>query len=185
MRRVFLIPLLLFIALAGFLAVGLTRNPREVPSPLVGQPAPGFNLPRLAADSATAGRFSPLDMKGKVWMLNVWASWCGPCQLEHPLIMDLARQTRVPVVGLNYKDKPEAARAWLQRLGNPYSAALVDPDGRTGIDFGVYGVPETFVIDGEGIVRFRQAGPLTAEALEKRVLPLMRQLEMERVDARH
>jgi cytochrome c biogenesis protein CcmG/thiol:disulfide interchange protein DsbE len=178
----FLLPFAVFIAIGLALMAGLRRDPRELPSALVGKPAPAFELPVLEADGRTV-RAS--DLRGKVWMLNVWASWCGPCQLEHPLIMDLARQTRVPVVGLNYKDKPEAARAWLQRLGNPYSATLVDPDGRTGIDFGVYGVPETFVIDGEGIVRFRQAGPLTAEALEKRVLPLMRQLEMERVDARH
>ena len=178
----FLLPFAVFIAIGLALMAGLRRDPRELPSALVGKPAPAFELPVLEADGRTV-RAS--DLRGKVWMLNVWASWCGPCQLEHPLIMDLARQTRVPVVGLNYKDKPEAARAWLQRLGNPYSAALVDPDGRTGIDFGVYGVPETFVIDGEGIVRFRQAGPLTAEALEKRVLPLMRQLEMGRVDARH
>ena len=178
----FLLPFAVFIAIGLALMAGLRRDPRELPSALVGKPAPAFELPVLEADGRTV-RAS--DMRGKVWMLNVWASWCGPCQLEHPLIMDLAKQTRVPVVGLNYKDKPEAARAWLQRLGNPYSATLVDPDGRTGIDFGVYGVPETFVIDGEGIVRFRQAGPLTAEALEKRVLPLMRQLEMGRVDARH
>lgn len=178
----FLLPFAVFIAIGLALMAGLRRDPRELPSALVGKPAPAFELPVLEADGRTV-RAS--DMRGKVWMLNVWASWCGPCQLEHPLIMDLAKQTRVPVVGLNYKDKPEAARAWLQRLGNPYSATLVDPDGRTGIDFGVYGVPETFLIDGEGIVRFRQAGPLTAEALEKRVLPLMRQLEMGRVDARH
>mgnify|MGYP003585151049 FL=1 len=177
----FLLPFAVFISIGVALMAGLRRDPHDLPSALIGKPAPSFELPVLEADGRTV-RAS--DMRGKVWMLNVWASWCGPCQLEHPLIVDFARRTRMPLVGLNYKDKPDAARAWLQRLGNPYSATLADPDGRTGIDFGVYGVPETFVIDGEGIVRFRQAGPLTAEALEQRVLPLMRQLEMkERPDA--
>lgn len=175
----FLLPLAVFLAIGVALMAGLRRDPHELPSALIGKPAPAFELPVLEADGRTV-RAS--DMRGRVWMLNVWASWCGPCQLEHPLLVDFAARTKVPVVGLNYKDKPEAARAWLQRLGNPYSATLVDPQGRTGIDFGVYGVPETFVIDRDGIVRFRQAGPLTAEALEQRVLPLLRQLEKGRPD---
>jgi len=175
----FLLPFGVFLAIGLALMAGLRRDPHELPSALVGKPAPAFELPVLEADGRTV-RAS--DMRGKVWMLNVWASWCGPCQLEHPLLVDFARHTQVPVVGLNYKDKPEAARAWLQRLGNPYSATLADPEGRTGIDFGVYGVPETFVIDREGIVRYRQAGPLTAQALEQRLLPLLRQLEKGRVD---
>lgn len=170
----FLLPFAVFLAIGIALMAGLRRNPGELPSALIGKPAPAFELPVLEADGRTV-RAS--DLRGKVWMLNVWASWCGPCQLEHPLLVDFAARTKVPVVGLNYKDKPEAARAWLQRLGNPYSATLVDSQGRTGIDFGVYGVPETFVIDREGIVRYRQAGPLTREALEQRVLPLLRQLE--------
>lgn len=175
----FLLPFAVFLAIGAALMAGLRRDPHELPSALIGKPAPAFELPVLEADGRTV-RAS--DMRGKVWMLNVWASWCAPCQLEHPLLVDFARRTQVPVVGLNYKDKPEAARAWLQRLGNPYSATLVDPQGRTGIDFGVYGVPETFVIDREGIVRYRQAGPLTAEALEQRVLPLLRQLDKGRPD---
>lgn len=170
----FALPLAVFLAIGIALMAGLRRDPHELPSALIGKPAPAFELPVLEADGRTV-RSS--DMRGKVWMLNVWASWCGPCQLEHPLLVDFAARTRIPVVGLNYKDKPEAARAWLQRLGNPYTATLVDPDGRTGIDFGVYGVPETFVIDREGVVRYRQAGPLTREALEQRVLPLLRQLD--------
>ena len=170
----FLLPFAVFLAIGVALMAGLRRDPRELPSALIGKPAPAFELPVLEANGRTV-RAS--DMRGQVWLLNVWASWCGPCQLEHPLLVDFAARTKVPVVGLNYKDKPEAAQAWLQRLGNPYRATLVDPQGRTGIDFGVYGVPETFVIDREGIVRYRQAGPLTAEALEQRVLPLLRQLE--------
>ena len=170
----FLLPLAVFLAIGVALLAGLGRDPRELPSPLVGRPAPAFELPVLEGDGRTV---RSTDLRGKVWMLNVWASWCGPCQIEHPLLVEFAARTRVPLVGLNYKDKPQAAREWLQRLGNPYVATLVDPDGRTGIDFGVYGVPETFVIDRQGIVRYRQAGPLTKEVLEQRVLPLLRQLE--------
>ena len=177
----FMLPLLVFLAIGVALLAGLRRDPRELPSALVGRAAPAFDLPALESGGRSV-RSS--DMRGRVWLLNVWASWCGPCQLEHPLIADFAARTRVPVVGLNYKDKPEAARAWLQRLGNPYAATLLDPEGRTGIDFGVYGVPETFVIDGEGVVRFRQAGPVTREVLEQRVLPLLRELEKGGADAR-
>jgi cytochrome c biogenesis protein CcmG/thiol:disulfide interchange protein DsbE len=176
MRRVLLIPLVLFLVLAGFLAVGLTRDPREVPSPLVGRPAPGFSLPRLASDGIDAGRFSPVDMKGKVWMLNVWASWCGSCREEHPLLLDLARSAAVPLVGLNYKDGSADARRWLAEHGDPYVLSAVDADGRVGIDYGVYGVPETYVIDQTGVIRYKQIGPLSAEVMHSTVLPLIQEL---------
>ncbi|MFZ4652128.1 MAG: DsbE family thiol:disulfide interchange protein [Rubrivivax sp.] len=169
----FLLPLALFIVLAGFLFVGLGLNPREVPSPLIDKPAPAFALPRLDDPSRTVRRE---DLAGKVWVLNVWASWCAPCQQEHPLVVDFARRVPVPVVGLNYKDRPGDARTWLERLGNPYAFTLIDFDGKVGIDYGVYGVPETFVIDGRGVIRYKHIGPLTAQALRERIEPLVRQL---------
>ena len=176
-RRFLLIPLLLFVALAAFLAVGLTRDPREVPSPLVGRPAPGFDLPRLAADDTAVARFSPADMKGKVWMLNVWASWCVSCREEHPVLLDLARSGAVPLVGLNYKDGSADARRWLARHGNPYQLSAVDADGRVGIDYGVYGVPETYLIDRAGVIRYKQIGPISEELLQAKLLPLIQELQ--------
>jgi cytochrome c biogenesis protein CcmG/thiol:disulfide interchange protein DsbE len=169
----FLIPLAIFAVLAGFLAVGLKLNPREVPSPFIGRPAPDFALPRLDNAALTIKRD---DFKGKVWVLNVWASWCAPCRDEHPLVVDFAKAGGVPVIGLNYKDKGPAAEAWLRQLGNPYAATLVDADGRAGIDWGVYGVPETFVIDKAGIVRFKHIGPLTAEVVQGKLMPLVKEL---------
>jgi cytochrome c biogenesis protein CcmG/thiol:disulfide interchange protein DsbE len=169
----FLVPLGLFVVLVAFLAVGLRLNPREVPSPLIGKPAPAFALPRLDDPSRTITRD---DLLGRVYIVNVWASWCAPCREEHPLIVAFAKRNPVPIYGLNYKDKPADAKTWLQRLGNPYVATLVDADGRTGIDFGVYGVPETFVIDGKGMVRFKQIGPLTEEAIRTRLEPLLKEL---------
>jgi len=176
MKR-FLLPLGVFLALAVALAAGLSRDPRALPSPLIGKPAPSFELPLLDTDGRS---LRSSDMQGKVWVLNVWASWCTPCQVEHPLLVDLAARTRVPIYGLNYKDQPAAARAWLKRLGNPYAATMTDIDGRTGIDFGVYGVPETFVIDRAGKVRFRHAGPMTPEVLQQTLTPLLRDLEREK-----
>jgi cytochrome c biogenesis protein CcmG, thiol:disulfide interchange protein DsbE len=169
----YLLPLALFAAIVLFLGVGLGLNPREVPSPLIGKPAPAFKLPRLDDASQTISRD---DMLGKVWMLNVWASWCAPCREEHPLVIDIARRQLVPVYGLNYKDKPAAAKGWLASLGNPYRATLVDADGRAGIDFGVYGVPETFIIDKQGVVRFKHIGPVTPQVLRERIEPLLKQL---------
>ncbi|MEJ8816277.1 DsbE family thiol:disulfide interchange protein [Variovorax ureilyticus] len=169
----------MFLALAIALAAGLSRDPRALPSPLVGKPAPAFELPLLESEGRS---LRSSDMQGKVWVLNVWASWCTPCQVEHPLLVDFAGRARVPVYGLNYKDQPAAARAWLKRLGNPYTATMTDIDGRTGIDFGVYGVPETFVIDRAGRVRFRHAGPVTPEVLEQTITPLLRELEREKED---
>ena len=172
-RWQFLAPLAVFGVLLGFLAVGLNLNPREVPSPLIGKPAPAFELPQLADPSL---RFAAEQMKGRVWVLNVWASWCVPCLAEHPYVTQMARTTGVPLVGLNYKDKPEDAKRWLARHGDPYSQIVADRDGRVGIDYGVYGVPETFVIDKDGTIRHKQIGPITPEALNDTLLPLLKRL---------
>jgi len=169
----FLIPLALFVALAWFLYAGLSLNPREVPSPLIGKPAPAFALPRLDDPAQTIKRE---DLMGKVWVMNVWASWCAPCREEHPLVVAFAKQRKVPVIGLNYKDRPGDARNWLERLGNPYAATLIDFDGKVGIDFGVYGVPETFVIDAQGIVRFKHVGALTPQVISQKLEPVLKQL---------
>jgi cytochrome c biogenesis protein CcmG/thiol:disulfide interchange protein DsbE len=168
------IPLALFVALAIFLAVGLTRDPREVPSPFIGRAAPAFKLERLHEPQLT---FTPEEMRGKVWLLNVWASWCVSCRQEHPILVDLARSKSVPIVGLDYKDERAEGLRWLERFGNPYSLSAFDGDGRVGIDYGVYGVPETFVIDKQGVIRYKQIGPVTPEALERTILPLVRKLE--------
>lgn len=192
MKR-FLIPIALFVILLGFLAVGLRLDPREVPSPLVGKPAPAFQLQQLDAPDKT---FSPADMKGKVWLLNVWASWCVSCRAEHALLVSFAKQSGLPIVGLNYKEvrgdgetdmsklSPEneqalvrqRAQKWLTERGNPYVLTALDIDGRAGIDYGVYGVPETYVIDASGIIRYKQIGPITPEAIEKKILPLIKEL---------
>jgi cytochrome c biogenesis protein CcmG, thiol:disulfide interchange protein DsbE len=179
MKKYFLIPLGLFAVLAVFLAVGLNHDPHEVPSPLIGKPAPMFSLPRLdvaAGAPAEAAKFTPQEMRGKVWMLNVWATWCGPCREEHPVLVKFAKLGLVPVVGLNYKDKGDEARRWLTEFGNPYVATAVDADGRVGIDYGVYGVPETYLIDKTGTIRFKQIGPLTAEVLSSKVIPMLKEL---------
>jgi cytochrome c biogenesis protein CcmG/thiol:disulfide interchange protein DsbE len=172
-KRYLLIPLALFMVLAVFLAIGLNRDPREVPSPLVGKPAPAFTLPQLHKE----GSFSPKDMAGQVWLLNVWASWCVSCRVEHPVLVDLAKRKIAPIVGLDYKDQRPEALAWLSRHGDPYALSAVDADGRVGIDYGVYGVPETYVIDKAGVIRFKQIGPVTPEVLEKKILPLLQELQ--------
>jgi cytochrome c biogenesis protein CcmG, thiol:disulfide interchange protein DsbE len=174
MKAKFLIPLALFAVLVGFLAVGLNRDPHEIPSPLVMKAAPQFKVPQLiAADKA----FSPDDLKGQVWMLNVWASWCVACRVEHPLLVELSRSKLVPLIGLDYKDKREDAMKMLGQNGDPYNLSAFDADGRVGINYGVYGVPETFIIDKHGIIRHKQIGPITAEALEKTILPLIDELK--------
>ncbi len=169
----FLLPLGLFIGLVIFLGVGLKLDPKEVPSPLIGKPAPGFALSRLDNPAQTIRRE---DMLGKVWMLNVWASWCTACREEHPLLVSFSQRKLLPVYGLNYKDERMAGLRWLSNFGNPYEASLYDLDGRIGIDFGVYGVPETFVIDRQGVIRFKHIGPLTPEVIRTRIEPLVRQL---------
>ncbi len=169
----FVLPLGIFAVLAGFLFVGLGLNPREVPSPFIGKPAPSFQLAQLAQPEQ---KFSPQQMQGQVWLLNVWASWCVACRIEHPLLVDLAKKDVIPIIGLNYKDKPDAALGWLGRFGDPYKLSIVDLDGRVGIDYGVYGVPETFLIDKAGVIRFKQIGPITEDAWRNKILPLVQQL---------
>ena len=195
MKR-FLIPLGIFLVLVVFLAIGLNRDPHEVPSPLVGKPAPEFRLEQLGAAGKT---FSPADMRGQVWLLNVWASWCVSCRAEHPLLVAFAKQGGLPIVGLNYKEvrgdgetdvkklaagaeaslTRQRADAWLTRHGNPYTLSVLDMDGRVGIDYGVYGVPETYLIDKKGVIRFKQIGPITPEALPQKILPLAKKLAEE------
>jgi cytochrome c biogenesis protein CcmG/thiol:disulfide interchange protein DsbE len=170
----FIWPFVVFIVLAVFLFVGLGLNPREVPSPLVGKQAPAFALPQLHAPTR---QFSPGEMKGKVWLLNAWASWCVACEVEHPVLMELARSKIVPIYGLDYKDKRDAALAVLERRGDPYVLTVSDFSGRTGIDYGVYGVPETYVIDKQGVIQYKQIGPLTDENLREKILPLIAELE--------
>lgn len=170
----YLVPLGVFGVLVAFLYVGLGLNPREVPSPLVGKPAPDIRLPKLHEPAAT---FTNADLKGKVWLLNVWASWCVSCREEHPLLVEVARAGVVPIVGLNYKDKRDEALTWLRQFGDPYLLSVVDADGRTGIDFGVYGVPETFVIDRDGVIRYKHIGPLTPQSWQTRLLPLLKELQ--------
>jgi cytochrome c biogenesis protein CcmG, thiol:disulfide interchange protein DsbE len=169
----FIIPLAVFVVLVGFLALGLNLDPKLVPSPLINKPAPSFALPRLDDAAKTMRRD---DLLGKAWVLNVWASWCGPCRDEHPQVLALARGNYAPIVGLNYKDQRDDARGWLQQLGDPYTVSLSDSDGRTGIDWGVYGVPETFVIDKQGVIRFKHVGPLTAAVVQTRIVPLLKEL---------
>jgi cytochrome c biogenesis protein CcmG/thiol:disulfide interchange protein DsbE len=166
-------PLAIFLVLVVFLGVGLTLNPREVPSPLIGKPAPSFQLPQLHDPDKT---FSQKDVAGKVWVLNVWASWCGPCREEHPLWVDLAKTNAVPIYGLNYKDKREDGISWLKRYGDPYVLSVSDIQGRIGIDYGVYGVPETYVIDKQGVIRFKHIGPVPPSVLKEKILPLISKL---------
>lgn len=169
-----LIPLVLFAVLAGFLAVGLGLDPREVPSPLVNKPAPIFKITQLEPSDA---QFSPEDMKGKVWLFNVWASWCVACRQEHPVLMEFARAKVAPLVGLDYKDQRKDALGVLKRTGNPYDVIAFDGDGRVGIDYGVYGVPESYVIDKAGIIRYKHIGPITMDAMEKTIIPLIQKLQ--------
>ncbi|SDG65320.1 DsbE family thiol:disulfide interchange protein [Propionivibrio dicarboxylicus] len=188
----FLWPLVGFVVLVGFLAVGLNLNPREVPSPLIGKPAPAFALPQLGSDKT----FSPQDMQGKVWLLNVWSTWCVSCRQEHPMLVEMSKNKAVTLIGLNYKEirgdanydiakiSPESekgmaterANAWLRRHGDPYALSILDLDGRVGIDYGVYGVPETYVIDKAGIIRFKHIGPISPDVFSGKILPLVGEL---------
>ena len=174
MKAKFLIPLVLFIGLVVFLAIGLNRDPHEVPSPLINKAAPAFEVPQLAEASKT---FSPKSMKGQVWILNVWASWCVACREEHPVLVELAKSQVAPVIGLDYKDKREDALAMLARQGNPYLLSVFDGNGRVGIDYGVYGVPETYIIDKAGVIRFKHIGPLTMDLLNQKIYPMLTELK--------
>ncbi|HMW76645.1 MAG TPA: DsbE family thiol:disulfide interchange protein [Rhodocyclaceae bacterium] len=182
-----------FVALVVLLAVGLGLNPRDVPSPLVGKPAPAFSLPVLAKPDQS---FGPKDMAGKVWLLNVWSSWCVSCRQEHPVLVEFSKRASVPLVGLNYKEvrgdgefdmskmtpeeekklSLERAGRWLSQHGDPYALSVLDLDGRVGIDYGVYGVPETYVIDKAGLIRMKHTGPITPEVLSGTILPLIGEL---------
>lgn len=172
----YLIPLVIFIVLGVFLAIGLKLNPTEIPSPFIGKPAPAFSAPRLDSPEQ---QLAPADLQGKVWLFNVWASWCTSCRAEHPVLNELAKQQAAPIIGLNYKDAREDALSWLNRLGNPYEMSVVDPEGRIGIDYGVYGVPETFVIDKKGVIRHKLTGPVTPETVQQTLLPLIAKLQAE------
>jgi cytochrome c biogenesis protein CcmG/thiol:disulfide interchange protein DsbE len=169
-----LIPLGIFLVLVVFLAVGLTRDPHEIPSPLIGKAAPIFTAPRLHE----AGKvFASKEMLGQVWILNTWASWCVACRQEHPILVEFAKTKTIPVIGLDYKDKDADGKMWLARFGDPYDFSITDSDGRIGIDFGVYGVPESFLIDKAGVIRYKQIGPVTDEALRDKILPMIRELQ--------
>lgn len=183
-----------FAALVALLAVGLNLNPRDVPSPLVGKPAPTFKLAVLAEPEKTLG---PEDFRGKVWLLNVWASWCVSCRQEHPVLVEFSKQVDVPLIGLNYKEVRgdgsfdmnkmpadeekklalQRAKQWLSEHGDPYRLTVMDLDGRVGIDYGVYGVPETYVIDQAGVIRMKHTGPITPEVLAKKIMPLLAELK--------
>ena len=169
----FLAPFAIFVALIIFFAIGLTRDPREIPSPLINQPAPIFKLQQL---QVPAKQFSPADMRGQVWLFNVWASWCVSCRDEHPVLVELAKRNLVPIVGLNYKDQRPDALQWLTQFGNPYLLSVTDFDGRIGIDYGVYGVPETYVIDKQGVIRMKHIGPVTPQILQDKILPKVQEL---------
>jgi cytochrome c biogenesis protein CcmG, thiol:disulfide interchange protein DsbE len=169
----YLIPLVLFLVLVVFLAIGLTRDPSELPSALINKPAPTFRLPQLKDPAQT---FSAEDMRGKVWVMNVWASWCVACRDEHQYLGRYAESGAVPIYGLNYKDKPEDALAWLDELGDPYVLSAVDLEGRVAIDYGVYGAPETYLIDKSGTIRHKHVGPVTPDVWNKEFLPLVQEL---------
>ena len=172
----YLAPLIGFVLLTILLAVGLQKDPKLVPSPLIDKPAPAFELPVLGEPQKT---FNRDNMLGQVWLLNVWASWCVACRSEHQLMNILAQRKIVPIVGLNYKDKPQQAQGWLQELGNPYLVSVSDLKGMVGIDYGVYGVPETFLIDKKGIIRFKQIGPVTPAVLQETIIPMIKKLNGE------
>jgi cytochrome c biogenesis protein CcmG, thiol:disulfide interchange protein DsbE len=169
----YLIPLGLFLVLVVFLAIGLGRDPHEVPSPLINKAAPTFRLPQLKAPDKT---FSAEDMRGKVWVMNVWASWCITCRDEHPLLLEYAKSGAVPIYGLNLKDRPEDALAWLSELGDPYVLSASDLEGRVAIDYGIYGAPETYLIDQGGVIRYKHIGPVTPDVWSDKFLPLVQEL---------
>ena len=173
MKLKFLIPLIVFLTVSLFLGIGLFLNPKEIPSALIDKPAPDFNLPLLGENGdQNVANFSPNEMKGKRWILNVWASWCVSCRYEHPLFNQIAEQTDIPLVGLNYKDEANDARKWLVKRGNPYLKVPADLEGNVGIDWGVYGVPETFVIDEQGNIIYKFAGPINENIYLTEIKPL-------------
>lgn len=170
----FALPLAIFLALAVMLGLGLQRNPRDVPSALLEQVAPAINRPLLENNERV---LSVQALRGRVWVLNVWASWCAPCRQELPVLAAMSRADQVPIYGLNYKDQPAKAQALLRVAGNPYQASALDVDGRVGMDWGIQGVPETFVIDGQGHVRYRHAGPMTEQVWKDKIQPVLRAVQ--------
>ena len=171
--RWFLLPLVLFFILVAFLAIGLRHDPREVPSPLINRAAPAFQLPQLQEPAKT---FSAQEMKGRVWLLNVWATWCPACRDEHPMLVEYAKSGAVPIYGMDLKDDRAAAIEMLATEGNPYVLTVSDADGRVAIDYGVYGAPESYLIDRNGVIRFKQIGPITPDVWQKKILPLAKDL---------
>jgi cytochrome c biogenesis protein CcmG/thiol:disulfide interchange protein DsbE len=169
----YIVPLIIFVSLGLLLAYGLKLDPRRIPSPLIGKSLPAFSLTTV---SDPARKVSRDDLHGRVYLLSVWASWCVACREEHPLLNELTSRKAVTIIGLNYKDKREDALRWLGALGNPYELSLSDQDGRLGIDLGVYGVPETFLIDKQGVIRYKQIGPMTPEVWEQKLAPLIKEL---------
>lgn len=170
----FLIPIVIFVLIGGLLWKGLSLDPRRIPSPLIGKPSPEFSLARVKHPEK---RVATRDLLGRVYLLNIWASWCAACRQEHPLLMDINHSKLIPVIGLNYKDKRADALGFLNELGNPFEMSLSDTDGRVGIDLGVYGVPETFVIDKKGIIRYKHIGPISEKALMDKIMPVVRQYQ--------
>ncbi len=173
-RARYVIPLVVFVVIAAFMAVGLTRDPSRVPSPLIGKSVPGFELATVAEPGR---RVAPRDFEGQVWLLNVWASWCVACREEHPVMMRASEREGLTLVGLDYKDQRGSAVQWLERHGDPYTVSAHDPEGKVGMDLGVYGVPETYVIDAEGTIRYKHVGPISHETLEEEILPLVDDLQ--------
>ena len=170
------LPIAAFVILLALLAFGLTNDPRDIPSPLVGKPVPEFTLPKLYDSEKTT---SPAEMKGEVWMLNVFASWCVSCKAEHAVVSQFVKDSGLKVMGLNYKDESPDAKAWLAEHGNPYAMIAVDLDGRVGIDWGVYGVPESYLIDKKGVIRHKFTGPITPQIVEETLKPMLKQLRAE------
>ena len=173
----FIIPLIAIVMILVLLYQGFNSGPREIPSPLIGKQAPAFTLPQLHEPDK---KFSPRDMLGKVWLLNMWASWCVSCKEELPVLLALARQNVVPIYGLDYKDKREDGEAWLASGGNPYVLSVADTEDSIGNDYGVRGVPETYVIDKQGIIRYKQMGAITSQSLKEKILPLVDELQNKR-----
>jgi cytochrome c biogenesis protein CcmG/thiol:disulfide interchange protein DsbE len=174
-RLLFILPLLVFAGVAVYFGFGLTRDPSKIPSALIDKPIPEFALPEIAGTGKPA--LTSATLKGDVALVNVFASWCAPCRIEHPIFMRLARDNAVPIYGISYKDKAEDSAKWLRELGNPYKAIGWDFDGRVAIDWGVYGVPETFVVDKAGTIRFKHVGAVTPDVLNNKILPLIEELK--------
>ncbi|MEG0539081.1 MAG: DsbE family thiol:disulfide interchange protein [Comamonas sp.] len=170
----FMLPLAVFLGLAVMLGLGLQRDPRALESALLDQPVPIFDLPLLDDQGA---RLTPQTLRGKVWLLNVWASWCAPCRQELPILVEMSRKDQIAIYGLNYKDQSSKAQALLRVAGNPYVASAMDADGRVGMDFGIHAVPETFVIDAQGRVRYRHLGPVTQQVWEEKIMPVVRAVQ--------